>query len=489
MRPNIVLILTDDQGWKDLGCTGSHYYQTPHIDQVAADGMLFTQAYSAAPICSPSRGAIYSGQYPARSKYTAVIRPYVEQDAELHDVSKPINGNIQNHEALHRHCFPRTIPTIAEMIDGAGYYTGFFGKWHCGWNEAHWPDKRGWHIAEGFRTVPSGTKGHFGRDFIPLKCKGLDDLCEDDYMTDVLTNRAVTFLEDAAARETPFFLTLSHYAVHTPLSVPDDLVEKYRKLPTTDQDNPVYAGMLEKVDDSVGKIVETLRDLGIEDNTMVIFTSDNGGLSPNSTSNYPLLGGKSFCYEAGMRVPFIVKWPAKVAAGRRETTRTVSVDLVPTWLRMAGIEAPATTTLDGEDLLPLLTAGIRPAPRPIFFHHPHYTHAAGPFSSVIFDDWKLIRFYNDTSGTDQLFDMSADPYEMNDLATLRPERTTELREVLDQWLDDTDAELPKSNGGFNPELPPEQDKQFTWELALKEREEHERKWRASEAGQQCLNSK
>ncbi len=487
MRPNIVLILTDDQGWKDLGCTGSHYYQTPHIDQLAADGMLFTQAYSAAPICSPSRGAIYSGQYPARSKFTAVIRPYVEQDARLHEVSKPIQGNTQNHEALHRHCLPPTIPTIAEMIRDTGYHTGFIGKWHCGWNEAHWPDKRGWHIAEGFRTVASATKGHFGRDFIPFQCKGLEDLGEDDYMTDVLTDRAVAFLTDAAAKDKPFFLILSHYAVHTKLSAPEELVAKYRKLPTTDQDNAIYAAMIEKVDDSVGRIVDTLRSLGVERNTMVIFTSDNGGLSPHSTSNYPLMGGKSFCYEAGMRVPLIVKWPEKVAAGRREATRTVSVDFVPTWLEMTGAQAPAATTLDGESLLPLLTSGIRPAPRPIFFHHPHYTHAAGPFSSVILEDWKLIRFYNDTSGAEQLFDMSSDPYEQSDLATICPERATQLRKVLDQWLAETDAELPRPNTGFNPDAPPEKDKTFTWELALKERGVHAHKWQNSEVGRRCLN--
>jgi arylsulfatase A len=338
MRPNIVLILIDDLGWKDLGCTGSRYYQTPHIDRLASEGMLFTQAYAAAPICSPSRGALYSGQYPARSKFTAVIRPYVEPDSHLHEVSKPVRGNLQHDEALHRHCLPPDVPTIAELLKPAGYRTGLVGKWHCGWNEAHWPDKRGWDVAEGFRTLPAATKGHFGRDFIPYKCKGLDDLRDDDYMTDVLTDRAVAFLNDAAERDQPFHLTLSHYAVHTKLDAPDDLIEKYRRLPTTDQDNPVYAAMIEKVDQSVGRIVETLDALGISDNTMVVFTSDNGGLSPDATSNYPLMGGKSFCYEAGMRVPLIIKWPARVPADRREATRTVSVDLTATWLAMAGVD-------------------------------------------------------------------------------------------------------------------------------------------------------
>lgn len=482
MRPNIVLILIDDLGWKDLGCTGSRYYQTPHIDRLASEGMLFTQAYAAAPICSPSRGALYSGQYPARSKFTAVIRPYVEPDSQLHEVSKPVRGNLQHHEALHRHCLPPDVPTIAELLKPAGYRTGLVGKWHCGWNEAHWPDKRGWDVAEGFRTVPAATKGHFGRDFIPYQCKGLDDLRDDDYMTDVLTDRAVAFVNDAAERDQPFHLTLSHYAVHTKLDAPDDLIEKYRRLPTTDQDNPVYAAMIEKVDQSVGRIVETLDALGISDNTMVVFTSDNGGLSPDATSNYPLMGGKSFCYEAGMRVPLIVKWPARVPADRRDATRTVSVDLTATWLAMAGVDVSAAS-LDGQNLLPMLTEGDRPTHRPVFFHHPHYTHAAGPFSSVIFNDWKLIRFYNDATGAEQLFDMAADPYEQDDLIASRPERADQLRAMLDDWLVETDAELPRPNEAFNPAAPADRDKQFTWELALRERAEHERKWRASAAGQ------
>lgn len=484
MKPNVVFILTDDQGWKDLSCTGSLYYRTPHIDRLAEDGVLFTQAYSAAPICSPSRGAIYSGQYPARTKFSAVVRPCVEPDAGLQQVSKPQTGNLQTREAPHRHCLPPDVPTIAELLGPAGYRTGFVGKWHCGWHEAHQPDKRGWDYAVGFRTVPTGTRGHFGRDFIEFKCKGLDDLDGDAYMTDVLTDRAEAFLRDAAGADEPFFLVLSHYAVHQPLDAPADLVKKYRSLPTTDHDNPIYAAMLEKVDDSVGRIVAILAELGIDDNTMVVFTSDNGGLSPKSTSNYPLMGGKSFCYEAAMRVPLIVKWPDAVAPGRRESTRTVAVDFVATWLEMAGVTPPENLPLDGVSLLGLLTDSRRPAERPIFFHHPHYTHAAGPFSSVIANDWKLIRFYNDTAGREQLFDLAADPFEQDDLSAARPAQADKLRKLLDEWLAETDAEMPQPNEQFNPAEPALKDKRFTWELALKERAEHQRKLRASEAGRQ-----
>jgi arylsulfatase A len=158
-RPNIVLILIDDLGWKDLACTGSRYYQTPHIDQLASEGVLFTRAYAAAPICSPSRGALYSGQYPARSKFTAVIRPYVEPDADLHEMSKPVQGNVQFDEAPHRHCLPPDVPTIAELLVGTEYHTGFVGKWHCGWNEAHWPDQRGWMLPRVFARSPPRRPG------------------------------------------------------------------------------------------------------------------------------------------------------------------------------------------------------------------------------------------------------------------------------------------------------------------------------------------
>jgi arylsulfatase A-like enzyme len=210
-------------------------------------------------------------------------------------------------------------------------------------------------------------------------------------------------------------------------------------------------------------------------------------MSPKSTSNYPLMGGKSFCYEAAMRVPLVVKWPAGITAsraGRRESTRTVAVDFVPTWLEMAGIAAPDSVATDGVSILTLITEGRRPMDRPIFFHHPHYTHAAGPFSSVISDDWKLIRFYNDTSGGEQLFDLAADPFEQDDLSRTRPERSSALRKLLDKWLAEVDAELPIPNETFDSSEPPVKDRKFTWELALKERAEHERKWRASEAGRQ-----
>jgi arylsulfatase A-like enzyme len=398
-----------------------------------------------------------------------------------------VEGNIQNHEALHRHCLPPSIPTIAELLEPAGYHTGFIGKWHCGWHEDHAPDRRGFSVAKGYRTIPTATRGHFGRDFIEFRCKDLDDLQEDDYMSDVLTDHAIEFITNSAKKDKPFFLALNHYLVHTPLSAPEELVEKYRQLPTTDQENPVYAAMLEKLDQSVGRVTQVLKDLGIADNTMIVFTSDNGGLSPDSTSNYPLMGGKSFCYEAAMRVPLVVRWPNGIPpekTGRRESTRTNAIDLVPTWLEMAGVTRSEDLLLDGVSLLDLISKDQRPERRPIFFHHPHYTHAAGPFSSVIQDDWKLIRFYNDTSGAYQLFDLASDPYEQDDLANARPKKAAVLRGLLEAWLVDIDAEAPILNEAFDADRDPVKDKAFTWHLALRERREHERKLRISKAGKQ-----
>jgi arylsulfatase A len=475
-RPNIVFILIDDLGWKDIGCAGSRYYRTPNIDRLAAEGAFFEQAYSAAPVCSPSRGAIYSGKYPARTKFTTVFSAQMAPDDGLREVSKRQGGNLQNLEALHRHCLSPSETTFAEVLGKAGYATGFVGKWHCGWHESQSPEAQGFQFAAGYRLVPTGTRGHWGKAYIG-KCKDMPDLRDDDYMTDALTDRAVHFIKENHNK--PFALVLSHFAVHGPLEAPQDLVDKYKKIPTTDQRNPVYAAMIEKVDDSVGRVVDTLRELGLEENTAVFFTSDNGGLSPKATSNYPLMGGKSFSYEAGMRVPLVVRWPGAIAAGWREDAPTVGVDFYPTFLDIAGVAPPPELRLDGASLLPLLTGRGGLAPRPIFFHFPHYTHATGPFSSVIQDSWKLIRFYNDTSGEFQLFNLNDDPYEQADLAGQRPEIVDSLRAVLGKWLLETDAELPRPNSGFDPGQPPRKDKDFTWGLALKERRLHEERLQAS----------
>jgi arylsulfatase A-like enzyme len=478
-RPNIIFILIDDLGWKDVGCMGSRYYQTPHIDRLAADGMLFQIAYSASPVCSPSRGAFLSGKMPARTGLSNVFNVgSMDADGDWHEISKPERGNIQHFEALNRHVLPLEEVTVAEALRDAGYKTGFLGKWHCGYHERFWPDKQGFDVAEGFRTVPSGTRGHFGKSYIGA-IKGLEGLQPDQDMADALSNAAVRFIE--THRNRSFFLMLSHYAVHNPQEAKEEVIAKYRKLPTTDQTNPVYAAMVESVDRSVGTISDALKRLKLEQNTVVVFTSDNGGLSPKSTSNYPLLGGKSFPYEAGTRVPLIVRWPARIQPGSKCSTRTVATDFYPTFLEMAGAALRPNQHIDGASLMPLLTGTGQIEPRAIVFHFPHYTHATGPFASILEGDWKLIRFYNDTAGPYQLFNLTDDPYEQNDLSEQQSKRVAAMQAKLSKWQQGTDAKMPRPNPSFDPANPPKKDKAHSWKMATRERETHRKNLEQADA--------
>ncbi len=463
--PNVVLILMDDLGWKDLGVTGSLYYQTPNIDEIARAGMIFDQAYSAGPLCSPSRGALLSGKAPARTALTNVgglVDPY----GGLHEITKPMewpNGNSQYLEAFARHVLPLEEVTIAEALAEAGYVTGYYGKWHVGQHENFQPDK------QGFRHADTLTRA-VERDGSPT----VENSAGDVKQVGALTAAAVRFIEEQ--QERPFFLVVAHYAVHRPLEARPELVEKYRALPKTDQGNPVFAALLETVDDGVGTIDATLARLGLRENTVLIFASDNGGLTLGpDTSNYPLLGGKSFPYEAGTRTPLFVRWPSRIAPGSRSGTRVIHMDLYPTILEMAGLPLRPQQHLDGTSLMPLLTGRGALTDRDLFFHFPHPTHATGPYASVISRDWKLIRWYNDTSGAYSLFNLADDPGELVDLADRLPDRVEELSARLVEWQRATNAQMPLPNPRFDPSRPPVRDKAFTRNLAMKERAEFERR--------------
>lgn len=455
---NIILVLIDDLGWKDLGCTGSTYYQTPNIDQFASEGILFTRGYSTSPVCSPSRGAIFSGKSPARTGFTSVYLKNSVEDREVwHPYSKSeVSGdNSQYLEAMNLHVLPRSEYTFAEALRDAGYKTGYLGKWHCGWHDNFSPEQQGFEYAEGYRNVPTYTKGHFGRNLIG-DVKGLKDLKPDDDIADVLTEKAVRFIE--RNRDNPFLLVLSHYAVHAPFMAKKEIVEKYEKIQVTDQNYPVYAAMVESVDKSVGRINEILKQLELDENTLVVFTSDNGGLTRDTdsgkespTSNYPLLGGKSMAYEAAMRVPFIVKWPAKANAGKSTNIPVIGTDLYPTFLEAASIEAIPEQHTDGKSILPALT-GEKSANRSLHFHFPHYTSYTSPYSIVMEDNWKLIRFYNDAAAGFQLFNMENDPYELNDLAASNPEKVNELFQKMIDWQKQAGAKLPRENPLYQPDV-------------------------------------
>jgi len=460
--PNVVLVLMDDLGWKDLGITGSLYYQTPNIDKIARAGMIFNKAYSASPLCSPSRAALFSGKAPARTGLTNVgglVDPY----GGLHEITKPMEwpiGNSQNLEAYSRHVLPLEEVTIAEALAEGGYVTGFYGKWHCGRHENFQPDKQGFQYAD---TLSRRVE----RDGSPTS-----DSSEGDVKNiGALTAAAVRFIEEQQNR--PFFLMVSHFAVHRPLEARPELIKKYDALPRTDQNNPVFAALLESVDDSVGAIDATLARLGLLDNTVFIFASDNGGLTLGPTSNYPLLGGKSFPYEGGTRTPFFIRWPSRIKAGTQNDIRVIHMDLYPTLLEMAGLPLRPSQHIDGLSLMPLLTESGSLPERYIFFHFPHPTHATGPYASIISHNWKLIRWYNDTSGAYSLFNLSEDPGELVDLADRLPQRVKELSDRLSQWQHETNARMPRPNPHFDPSLPAVRDKAFTRRLAMKERREFE----------------
>lgn len=447
-RPNILFILIDDMGWKDIGCAGSTYYETPHIDKLAAEGMRCLNAYSAAPVCTPSRGAIFSGKSPARTKLTTVYGGQAGPDDRLYDKSKYSGQRDQTLEARHRHALSKKEVTLARALADGGYRTGFFGKWHIGECPNYYPEDRGFHVAKGYRTRAAGTSksGHWMKTFHAYGAN-LEGTDRDAYVADVLTTECIGFIE--ANRSRPWFAMLSHYLVHGPIQAKPEKLARYKDKPTTDQNNPGFAGMVESVDESVGRLVEALESVGLTDNTLVIFTSDNGGPVPRSTSNYPLMGGKSFPFEGGMKVPFIAKWPGRIASGLSDQ-RVIGMDIYPTILAAAGLPLRPDQHRDGMNLMPLLTGDSPLKARPIVFHFPHYTHATGPFSSIIDDDWKLIRFYNDEHGAHLLYNLAEDPHEQKNLADTNTNVRDRLNRRLDSLLKDMNAEMPKKNAAFDP---------------------------------------
>jgi len=464
--PNILFILIDDMGWKDLSCAGSTYYQTPNIDKLASEGMRFTNAYSPAPVCTPTRGAIFSGKFPARTQLTTVFNGPSGPDSRLWDKSKYSGENDQFLEARHRHLLPETEFIIPQALGEAGYKTAFFGKWHIGECPGYYPDERGFDVAAGYRLKQDVKRSHWMKDFAPTAAN-MTDQDQEAYLADVLTSQCAEFI--AENKDQPWLAVLSHYLVHSPVQPKPEKLEQYKNKKTTDQNNPGYAAMVESVDESVGKLIQTIQDLGLEKNTLVIFTSDNGGLTPKNTSNYPLMGGKSFAFEAGMKVPFIVKWPGKIDPGSTEQ-RIVGTDIYPTMLGAAGLPLRPEQHVDGLNLMPLLTDGKVLEKRPIIFHFPHYTHATGPFSSIILNDWKLIRFYNDEHGSYLLYNLADDPEEQHNLAEENVEMRNNLLDQLKSSLVEMKAEMPIPNPDYTPmNEANRKNLKSTLELAKKER--------------------
>ena len=444
-KPNIVLILVDDLGWADVGCNGSRYYETPNIDKLAGQGVRFTQGYASAAICSPTRAAIMTGRAPARLGLT----DWIHFQAVPADRKKPTEYVIDPKKSLE--CPPNPFwmeldeITIAEQLKTAGYETCHVGKWHLG-PDAWYPDKQGFdHNIGGcdygqppsyFDPYERENQGQIPT--LPPRKKG-------EYLTDREADEAVHFIR--AHRKTPFFLYMAHYAVHTPIQGKKTLVEKYKTKTPTEQKNPEYAAMVESVDQAVGRIMNTLDALHLADSTMVIFTSDNGGLLP-VTNNAPLRSGKGYPYEGGIREPVIVRWPGVVKPGRVCDTPVISVDYFPTICEATGVPLPTDRPIDGKSLVPLLR-NTGPLNRDdLYWHFPHYRADVVPYSIIRAGDWKLIRRYEGKRY--ELFNLKDDPSEEHDLSEQFPDKVNELDTKLDAWLTETGAKLPRPNPVYTP---------------------------------------
>ncbi len=440
---NCVLILVDDLGWKDLGCYGSTYYQTPNIDRLASEGMRFTDGYAACNVCSPTRAAIMTGKYPAR----LLLTQWLPSGRWSRTKNKLREGRYVSNLALEEF-------TIAEALRDAGYRTAFMGKWHLGTETYYYPEHQGFDVNVAGRDY--GAPGSYFYPFegswrIPTTGKRLYkesplDGKEGDYLVDRLADEATQFI--AKSQSKPFFLMLSHYAVHTPLQGKPEKVRKYESANIPDpQGKAAYAAMVESVDDGVGRIMQQLRDLELDQRTLVIFTSDNGGFA-KATNNAPLRANKGSNYEGGIRVPLIIKWPGLAKAGTVSSEPAISTDLYPTILAATGQPARPYQHMDGKDLTPALRGGTLDRDA-IFWHYPHYNQHPQSFPSGVVraGDWKLIEAYE--TGKLSLYNLANDLGETNDLSEREPKKLAQLHERLKQWRTDVGADPMRPNPEYN----------------------------------------
>jgi arylsulfatase A len=423
-RPNLILILADDLGYADLGCYGNTFNETPHLDRLAREGMRFTQFY-AGPVCSPTRANLQSGQDQARFGITQHIPGHRRPYARLADPVVPSH-------------LPLEVVTFAECLRDAGYATGYFGKWHLG-GSGFGPADQGWTEALEFNGNVLGGR--------------LPGIGPDRRNPEFMAEKAEAFL--AAHRDRPFVLQLSHSAVHIPLSTTPELLAKYQaKKPMPGYPSrPEYAGLLEELDRSVGRVVAAVDRLGLAERTLILFVSDNGGLEHEQggrivTSNVPLRGEKGSLYEGGIRVPAIARWPGTIPAGTRSDVVATTIDLHPTFVELGRATPPASQPRDGHSLATLLRDPRRAPARDTFFWHlPHYHHST-PASAIRRGDWKLIEFFED--GALELYDLARDPGEKQNLAAREPARTAELRAALAAWRQEVGARMPVPNPNHDP---------------------------------------
>lgn len=438
---NVVVILADDLGWTDLGCYGSDFYETPHIDRLARDGMRFTQSYSACTVCSPTRAALLTGKYPARLHITDWI------PGQMPDNPKLLVPEWTKH-------LPTEETTLAERLKPAGYTAASIGKWHLG-GEDYYPEKHGFDI-----NIAGSDKAAPPSYHAPWKIPTLSEGKDGEYLTGRLSEEAVKFIE--RAKDKPFFLYLSHFAVHTPLQGRADLVQKYKhKLKAgLRHTNVTYAAMVESLDESIGRLCQKLDELKLADRTVIIFTSDNGGrITQGTTTNAPLRYGKASAYEGGVRVPLIVHWPGVTKPGSVCDAPVITMDLFPTVLEMCGLEpsriARDGTTNDGVSLTALLRGSGSIQRDTLFWHYPHHQHyqlgGTMPYGAIRAGDFKLIEFFDDMRV--ELYNIREDIGEQRDLAGEMPKKVKELRARLVEWRREVGAQMPVPNPNYDASKP------------------------------------
>ncbi|MCP3918963.1 MAG: sulfatase [bacterium] len=425
-KPNILFLLIDDLGWPDLGCYGHAFHETPVIDSLARQGVRLSDFYAATPVCSSTRSTIQSGQYSARTAVTDFIPGHWRPFEKL--VVPPIE-----------HRLKAGVQTPGNALKAAGYTTGYFGKWHLGDGAELAPDQHGYQV----------TERQLGREFQESRGGATRGPKSIDFLTDA----ALHFIEEH--HDAPFFLTLSHYAVHIPVEGRPATIQKYRdkERPAAGVNHPIYAAMTEDLDSSIGKLLAKLEELGIAENTVVVFTSDNGGLRTIFTgvgevvsTNAPLRGEKGTLYEGGIRVPMIVRWPGVIPAGATCSTAATTADLLPTFCAMAGAELPQQP-IDGASLLPLLREPAAELDRSsIYFHYPHYHHSR-PAGAIRSGPWKLIEFFD----TDELelFHVGDDIGEVDNLVERHPGRARQMQRELAEWRKATGARMPTVNPKYD----------------------------------------
>lgn len=422
---NIVVILADDLGWADLSCYGNSFNETPHIDQLAHAGMQFTQFY-AGPVCSPTRANLQSGQDQARFGITQHIPGHRRPFARLIDPAVPLH-------------LPLEVETFAERLQAVGYATGYFGKWHLG-GAGYAPADQGWQTV--FECAGNLLSPRLTGEKNPRRT------------AEFLTERAIDFIH--ANKERPFLLQVSHCAVHIPLSTTPQLLKKYtEKQPLPGYPClPTYAGLLEEVDQSVGRIVAAVDESGLSESTLVMFLSDNGGLEHEQsghvvTSNRPLRGEKGTLYEGGLRIPAIARWPGRIPPASRCDIPLSTMDLYPTCVELAAATLPTDQPVDGVSLVRLLTdPDARLDRETLYWHLPHYHHST-PASAIRQGDWKLIEFFED--GALELYNLHDDVSERQNLAAEYPDRAKSLQALLSEWRTQVQARLPLPNPNYDPE--------------------------------------